>query len=311
MDTAVRFPVAPRAVKATALTLSKRMSVERAFQAIARNCIEQIQANEAGVVRAGDPEFLHQMRIGLRRLDAAFTQFAAVLRAPPVIAQELAWLMDQLGPVRDWDVFLAATLPRAADALAPRPALDSVREAAHKKSDLLHVQASAAVASDRFARLFGALEKWVAQRGWRDDVTARDKARLKSGVAGFAAAILEREQRRLLKRGRKLKDADPRRRHRARIAAKRTRYAAEAFASLYPAKRVRPYVKALAAVQDRLGELNDAAVAVRLLDALGDGDATLREGTALVCGYLAAGSKQGVRRVRKQWKKFTPLAPPS
>lgn len=310
MDAAVKFPTSPEVVKAAALKLSKRMNAEQAFQAIVRNCIEQIQGNEAGVVRCQDIEFLHQMRIGVRRLDAAFALFADLLQPPPAITHELQWLMDQLGPVRDWDVFIASTLPQVAEAIpAPGP-LNSLSDAARKQSGALHAQASAAASSVRYAKLLSALESWVGQRGWRADVTAKGKARLKMGVAGFAGALLEQEQQRLLRRGRKLEDADPARRHRLRIAAKRTRYAAEFFASLYPGKRVRPYVKALAGVQERLGWLNDATVAQRLLDEVGNGDAALREGAALVRGYLAACGAEGVRGVRKQWKKFTPLAPP-
>lgn len=310
MDAAVKFPTSPKAVKAAQLTLHKRMSVEQAFQAIARNCLEQIQGNEAGVVRCQDAEFVHQMRVGLRRLDAAFALFGALLRPPPAITEELAWLMDQLGPVRDWDVFIAATLPRIADAMPAQGALARVQEAARERSEVLHAQASAAVASARYTRLLGALEKWVARRGWRDDCTATDQVRLKAGVADFAAGVVAHERRRLRKRGGKLKDADPARRHRVRIAAKRARYATEFFAALFPGKQVRPYVRALAGLQERLGWLNDAAVAGRLLDQLGNGDAALREGTALVRGYLACCGAEGERAVRRQWKKFTALAPP-
>jgi triphosphatase len=310
MDAAVKFPTSPKPVKAAHVKLSKRMNVEQAFQAIVCNCINQIQDNEAGVSRGQDIEFLHQMRIGLRRLDAAFALFSDLLQPPPGITHELDWLMGQLGPVRDWDVFSASTLPRVAEAMPAQAALDSVREAARAKSEVLHAQASAAVSSVRFARLLSALENWVAQRGWRCDLPAKGKGRLKMRVPDFAAALLEQEQQRLLRRGRKLKDADSNRRHRVRIAAKRTRYAAEFFASLYRAKRVRPYVQALAGVQDALGRLNDASVAARLLDDVGVDDPALPEGAAMVHGFLAAGSAQGVRRVRKRWKQFTPLAPP-
>jgi triphosphatase len=43
------------------------MSAEQALQAMARNCIAQILANETGVIGCQDAEFVHQMRIGLRR----------------------------------------------------------------------------------------------------------------------------------------------------------------------------------------------------------------------------------------------------
>jgi CHAD domain-containing protein len=310
MDAAVRFPTSPAAQKAMPPALSKRMNVEQAFEVIVRSCIDQIQGNEAGVARYRDAESLHQMRIGLRRFDAAFTLFGELLPAPPALAAELEWLMDQLGPARDWDVFIAATLPRAVGAMPGGAGLERLRAAALERAEALYAQASGAVASARFGKLISALEHWVEQRGWRDDLTARTRMRLKQRVSDFAAAVLEREQQRLLKRGRKLKESGPQARHRVRIAAKRVRYAAEFFAALYPGKRVRPYVQALTLLQDELGWLNDAAVAGRLLDELADDPAGPPEGTALVRGYLAGCTEQGGPAVRRRLKIFAKMPAP-
>ncbi len=304
MDTAVRFPTSPAAVKAAPLALSKRMNVEQAFQAIVRSCIDQVHGNEAGVARYHDSESLHQMRVGLRRLSAAFALFGDLLQAPPAIKDDVGWLMDQLGPARDWDVFIEATLPRVVGAMPGHAELDKLRVAARETSETLIGHAGAAVSSARFGRLLSALEQWIAQRGWRDDITARGKAQLKVRVTVFGAAILAQEQQRLQRRGRKLKGADPARRHRVRIAAKRTRYAAEFFASLYRARRMRPYLAALARLQDQLGWLNDAAVAQRLLDDASAGNDEVREGAALVRGFLAACADRQAGDVPKTWKKF-------
>ena len=306
MDAAVRFPTSPQAVKAAHLKLSKRMSVEQAFQAIVRNCIDQIEGNEAGVARCHDPESLHQMRVGMRRLDAAFALFSDLLAAPPAIAGELAWLMDQLGPARDWDMFVGSILPSVIGALPGQPALEQLRVAARDTSVALGAQASAAVSSERFGNLVGALEQWAEQRGWRDDLPVKGQARLKARVADFAAEVLEQEQQRLLRRGCNLGEADARRLHRLRIAAKRTRYAAEFFASLFPRKRMGPWLRALTRLQDELGWLNDASVAARLLDDIGDGQ---REGAALVHGYLAARWQAGEGSLLRLWKKFLCHAP--
>lgn len=76
-------------------------------------------------------------------------------------------------------------------------------------------------------------------------------------VEKFARKILTRDQRRLRTRARNLRAATPEVRHRLRIAAKKTRYAAEFFGSLFSPKTVRPYVKGLTGLQDELGSLND------------------------------------------------------
>lgn len=310
MDTAVRFPTTPKAVKAHALTLSARMNVEKAFQAIMRNCLDQIEANETGVIKYHDVESLHQMRVGLRRLRSALGMFDDVLSLPVALRLELDWLVAQLGPARDWDVLAGSTLPRitgTVDALAP---LVPLQLAAADKANALHAVAGAAVGSERYQDLIGHLERWLDERGWRTMQVPADRVRLKMRVADFAKGILEKDQRRLLKRGRKLKGANPEARHRVRIAAKKTRYAAEFFASLYPQKTVRPYVRALASLQDELGLMNDASVAGGLLAQLSGADAGLEEGTAFVRGYLAARTAQADGRLRSLWKKFVTVNSP-
>lgn len=310
MDAAVQFPTTPKAVKAAPLKLAKRMNAEQAFERIMHSCLAQIQANDDGVARFHDVESLHQMRVGLRRLRAALAMFNDLLTLPDHLQSELDWLVDELGPARDWDVLLESTLPRVEHSMPADTALTDVREAVEKTVQALHEKAGAAVASARYQRLIGALESWVGKRGWRDTLTAGRKARLKMRVGDLAAAILEQDQQRLLKRGRKLKDGSAEQRHRMRIAAKRTRYATEFFSSLYPGRQVRPYVAALSTLQDELGLMNDAAVADRLLAELAQQHAEVGNDAGFIRGYLASGAADGVAKVRKLWKKFRPMKPP-
>lgn len=307
MDTAVNFPTSPKAVKAASLKLNKRMSVEQAFQAIARSCIDQIEANAPAVSRFHDAQSLHQMRVGLRRLRTALDLFDDVLPVPDDIQSELVWLMDQLAPARDWDVLLSTTLAQVEAALPNAPALASLRSAADEKLQLLHAQAANAAGSLRCQKLIGKLEHWLDERSWRDKLSAKGRTRLKMRAIDFAGTIVEKEQQRLLKRGTRLKGATADERHRIRIAAKRARYAAEFFASLYPGKRVRPYVAALTALQRELGALGDGVVAGRLLDGLCADQPALREAVALVSGYLAASAEHGLPKVRTCWKNLAPF----
>jgi triphosphatase len=307
MDTAVHFPTTPQAVKAGALALDKRMRVGQAFQAIARSCIAQIEGNAPGVTRFHDVESLHQMRVGLRRLRAALAMFDDVLHAPGDIETELDWLMGQLGPARDWDVLLASTLAQASRAMPREAKLAALKSAVQERVNTLHAQAAGAVASPRFDNLLATLTHWVDQRGWREGLSPKGERRCRQPVADFADAALENEQQRLVKRGRQLKGGDAVQLHRMRIACKRTRYATEFFASLYPGRRIRPMVASLAALQDALGALNDAAVAPGLLGELSGDDAALREASALVAGYLACQREQGAGALRRRWKKFLPI----
>src|SRR5262249_59324633 len=57
---------------------------------------------------AGDPEGVHQMRVGLRRLRAAMSLFADILQDPQTAAlkEELKWLTGELGPARELEVLV-------------------------------------------------------------------------------------------------------------------------------------------------------------------------------------------------------------
>jgi CHAD domain-containing protein len=188
--------------------------------------------------------------------------------------------------------------------------LPRLHDAAARAAGLMHEQAAGAVSSPRYDRLMQALQRWLDRRAWREALTGRAKSALKTRAGDFAAATFEQDRQRLLKRGRKLKDATSEQRHRMRIAAKRARYATEFFASLYPKRRVRRYVAALASLQDELGWMNDAAVAERLLGELVAQHEDVRDDAGLVRGLLASGAADGVAQVRKRWKKLRPLAAP-
>ena len=96
-----------------------------------------------------------------------------------------------------------------------------------------------------------------------------------------------------------------------RIAAKKLRYAAEFFASLYPAKRVACYVEALEGLQDILGAFNDAAVVDRLLaEVAGAGRRPTAPGIdGLVRGWVAAVAQHELARFERAWDEFEDAKP--
>ena len=84
-------------------------------------CIAQMQANEEGLLKGKDPEYLHQLRVGLRRLRAASRarRSRRGKQALAAVAEELRWLQNTLGPARDWDVFMSETFPPLARTSMP------------------------------------------------------------------------------------------------------------------------------------------------------------------------------------------------
>jgi inorganic triphosphatase YgiF len=293
----------PTAVKADSLVLSKKMTIERVFEAIVENCLAQIQANESGVVQSHDIDSLHQMRIGLRRLRSALGLFQEMIVLPEELQQELDWLSDRISAARDWDVLATRTLEtiRIENAAGN---LEDVRKAALEKAAELHQVAAEAVDSVRYTRLVLSFSRWLQGREWRESLPQLKGKGLKKQLKTFSTDMLRRDKRRLGKRGRQLQEADPHARHRVRIAAKKMRYDTEFFQSLYSSKETKQYVTALAELQDQLGWLNDVAVGENLLMELQNDQSELAGITGFIRGYLAARAGEDEEKVTKLWKKF-------
>ena len=261
-------------VKATPIDLPAGASARDAFKMIGLGCLKQIINNDAALIK-GDPEGVHQMRVGLRRLRAAMSLFAVLLRDPQTAAikAELKWLAGELGPARELEVLVnrvAAPVKSQRRRWAGMPSLS--HELAERRDAAL-TRAQDAVKSDRFRALTLDTAAWLLGGLWtnpRDDLV-RDRGALPIGV--FAAEQLTRRSRKVRKKGRALAQLDARSRHQLRIQAKKLRYAAEFFASLFARKRAmkrrKQFIDALGRLQDELGDLNDIVVHEKHIAAIG------------------------------------------
>lgn len=270
---ALRRPPVPVPVRAEDAVLPEPCTAAEAFAAFIRASLAQIERNADGVVTGDDPEWIHQMRIGVRRLRACLS-LARRAMAPPAVEPlrvELRWLAQSLGPARDLDVFATATLPAfaaavrrggRADPLAASLARLAARVAARRRE--AQAVARAAVASPRFVRLVLAAAALATAPVAAAPHGHDGKPRLAAPARQFARPLLRRRHRALAALGENLAHATPEARHAARLAAKQLRYATEFFAPLFARKRAKSYRKALAALQEELGLWNDAAVAARL-----------------------------------------------
>jgi CHAD domain-containing protein len=132
-----------------------------------------------------------------------------------------------------------------------------------------HVRAD--LAASRTRLLMIDLAEWLAVGAWR--TRPAHPRRLHRAIVPFAGDLLDARRDRLARLGKGLGRLDRDDRHKVRIEAKKLRYAAEFFASLYASdkarRRYRRFLKALEALQDVLGELNDLAVGPEVLASLG------------------------------------------
>jgi inorganic triphosphatase YgiF len=227
-----------------------------AFATLVGAALAQTGANARGVVHGSDPEYLHQLRVGLRRLRSALRAFRSLVGTAKPVVRRLRGFMPAFGDARDWDVFVEwlRHVPAARDLL---PRARTRRATARRK-------ARQAAASPEFQVFLLRTLRWLHGVPWQ-----RRSGEVDSALAVFGARSLERLHGKALKQAHGLDWLDADARHALRIRVKRLRYGCEFFAASFPRASVRPYVKSLEALQDILGELNDVAVGRRLLQALG------------------------------------------
>jgi triphosphatase len=264
--------------KARAVELGPEMSVAQAARAVVGAALDQLQANEEGVLTLADPEFVHQARVGLRRMRSALRIFRD--SAPMQAAQwreGLAEVARHLGEARDWDVLATESLTPMAKAFGDARLTRAVARRASARRRTAREAARAALASPDYARLVLDISRWLAS----DTPLTEDAA---PTLDDFASGLLRKRHKRLVADARGLAALTPDQRHAVRIDAKRLRYALEGFASLYRGKHLRKYQASLSGLQDVLGAANDAVTATRLLAELSPPPAF----HAFARGWLAA-----------------------
>jgi inorganic triphosphatase YgiF len=298
-------------VKATAPLLLVDMTVTEAFRTVVFACIAHLQANEHGLLGTEDAEYLHQARVALRRLRSALSVFNRAFPRALFEDQlvELRWLGGLLGPARDWDVFATETLTSVCLAF---PDDDGLRRLAARAAGLraaANDSARAAVGSARYTTLLVKLIGVFLREPWSHlaEEAAVERSR---PLLEFAAAVLARRHKRILRTGRHLANLDQVGLHALRIEIKKLRYAGEFFSALYDKKNVREYLSGLAALQELLGALNDAATVEQLMELLREGGAgePLMEAPGVVRGWTAAATRARLDHLPQAWDRFRACA---
>jgi triphosphatase len=278
-------------IRAAPIDLPADANTRDAFKMIGLGCLKQIINNEAALIR-GNPEGVHQMRVGLRRLRAAMSLFAVLLRDPQTAAMkaELKWLVGELGPARELEVLVnrvAAPMKSQRRRWGGMPSLS--RELAERRDAAL-ARTQDAVKSGRFRALTLETAAWLQAGLWANpqDDLVRDRGDLP--IAVFAAEQLTRRWRKVRKNGKALAQLDAPSRHKLRIQAKKLRYAAEFFVSLFAWKRAvkrrKQFLDALGRLQNGLGDLNDIAVHEKRIAAMGIPQQRSNASRAFAAGLL-------------------------
>ncbi|GGC07872.1 CYTH and CHAD domain-containing protein [Cellulomonas carbonis] len=230
--------------------------------------VAALQANDP-LVRTDEPDAVHDMRVATRRLRSALRTFRPLVDRDVTdpLRDELKRLGQVLGEARDAEVLrgrLRSTVDDLDAELVVGPVAARVGEELDGAYRTAHRAAVRVLDAKRYLRLLDDLDRLVADPPWTG--RARDRAddvlprRVRSAHRDVVRAVDRAASTAGGSRDVAL--------HEVRKAAKRARYAAEAVATRFgePAER---YAAAMEAVQDALGEHQDAVVARRVLRDLG------------------------------------------
>jgi len=298
------------------VALTPAMAADTAVAAVLVHLLDIAEANVDGVIRDIDTEFLHDLRVAVRRTRTALKLAGDALPGDLAarFAPEFRWLGQLTTPTRDLDVHLlgfantAAGLVTAAAAdLAPlHDSLVRYRAAEHRRL----------VRGLRSARFADITRDWRATLG--DKPPSRRPAGGRGGpaqtpIADFAAVRIQRAYRRLAKTGSAITAASPEEDlHTVRKRGKELRYLLEFFAALHDPETHRTAVRELKQLQDCLGEIQDGHVqreVIRALAARMVAERAAPAATLLAMGELAAQLDAAASHARddfgKRFARFT------
>jgi inorganic triphosphatase YgiF len=284
--------------------LARDATVAAAFQAVARSTLGSMAANAEVLRQKVEPEAVHQLRVAARTLRSELSTFRSVVADQQFewVKGELRWIAKACDQARNLDVFADDTVASASGLSPPPAGLEALSPALNAAREHARADVGEAVASVRFRDLLIEVTAWVETGDWLAGKAARAPAR------DFAAKSLQKRRRKLISDGRGLAHASDHERHQVRIDAKKLRYAAEGFESLFGRKSARRFIDHLKSLQDELGALNDLATAETLIPSL-----DLPPEAALVAGELvgrmACEKSEHIARAAKAMKRLEDVEP--
>ncbi|MGL4621656.1 MAG: CHAD domain-containing protein [Chroococcidiopsis sp.] len=268
-------------------TLSGKNTLgDRAVLAIKKH-FEKFLKHEADVIADSDPEALHQMRVGMRRLRSAIAGFAPAIDLPkPAQEKKIGRIARILGSLRDLDVLRESLENKYKPALPAdeQEQLDTALVYLYKRRRKAFAKVHETLTGDRYQELKQALEKWLSQpqlqpiaqmpiQATLPDLLLSEVGRLLLHPGWLVGTKLQDEQV-VVQTGQtpaqakqQLTDKAPLL-HSLRKETKRARYQMEVFANFYGAS-YETYLEDLKAIQSILGQFQDSAVLSEFLaDAL-------------------------------------------
>ncbi|HEY4462165.1 MAG TPA: CHAD domain-containing protein [Streptosporangiaceae bacterium] len=274
------------------VVLRPGMAGRDAVTAVLLEQLDTLEANVEGVLRDIDTEFLHDLRVAVRRTRSALKLLGDVLPGEFTLrfASEFRWLGDLTTPVRDLDVHLLSFPRMKAALVAAGPAdLDPFHAFLIRRRSAERRKLSRGLRSARFASAVG---------DWRKALLGAQHPAGGTGVRGgpraadLSADRIRRAHARVIRLGSSITDASPAENlHTLRKRCKELRYVLEFFTSLHDPELNRAVIGDLKRLQDCLGEFQDSEVEREEIQSLGAAmlaQQAAPASTLLAMGELAA-----------------------
>jgi triphosphatase len=303
--------------------INPSMSAGEVAFAVLRRQFAEMRDHEGGTRLGEDPEELHDMRVPTRRMRAAIKVFRDALpQRARWFEEELRWVAQALGDVRDLDVQIERfeAWKREADEEASE-ALNKILGITEKLRARARENMLAVLDSERYEILESSFAEMLRGGPEREVAQTNGKAVAGEPMTAVAPALISRRHRKWRKAAKRLDaSSSPETFHDTRKKGKRLRYTLEFVSEVY-GEPVQSLVEPLKALQDDLGDHQDAVVAAGFLRELGTttGGTRVSRAVAFAMGVYSERCAREAKDLRaaipdakpfralkkgKKWKKF-------
>lgn len=272
-----------------------------AFAAQLRACARQIAHNWKVVLDSNAVEGPHQLRIGLRRLRSVLRAYRTTVDSKKLLrldrmARRLAAVAGRL---RDADVLVNEIA--SAQGMPDGAGFSGLQELLEAERGIIRCDVRDKLAGDEMMRLLLKLGAFIESPKKQ---IPKKKARNLPAV-GIANSAIQKSWNKVEKKGRDIAHLTIDERHSMRKSLKELRYQIDAFANLYPSRKVKPFCRRLKALQGAFGYLNDVAMAeqmISLISAHQEVKPEVDRAAGFVLGWHMARSQIAWRKARRDWR---------
>jgi CHAD domain-containing protein len=243
---------------------------DAAAAAVLRRLLEVVCDNLDGALSGADVEYLHQLRIAVRRSRTVQRQFKGVFPGLdlPGFRSDFRWLQRATGDARDLDVYvdefdeLRKLVP-----VAIRGDLEPLRLVLSRRQLAARAGLAAALRSARFDALASDWERLLESLV---ELPLDDRPTGRRSIGSLTGERVVAVYERIVSMGGRIDDSSPAESyHELRKKGKELRYLLELFAArVFEADDVDPLVRSLKGLQDLLGRHQDREVQTTMVRSL-------------------------------------------